>query len=163
MSDIAPCEDSSRCRFRHRFPDGPWDCAHNHPGIAADTGVDPRPLGARRVIEWELPPEDAVRLLEELSKTRAGEATVEIPGPPASGDRYITPGAAARILEVSERQLAGMRRARRIASIGMTASEYRRARERAGWAPDDRGWAPAMFYRLADVERCSRERGRRAA
>jgi hypothetical protein len=30
-----PCPDPARCRFRHRHPTGPWDCARNHPVPAA--------------------------------------------------------------------------------------------------------------------------------
>ena len=68
-------------------------------------------------------------------------------------DRYVKPAEAAELLGVSLPKLSAWRKAGRIASIGLTAGEYRKARRVAGWTEDEQGWGPGIFYRLSDVER----------
>jgi hypothetical protein len=68
-------------------------------------------------------------------------------------DGYCCPACAAEILGVSRQRLAGLRKAGKLEPIGLSASEYRAARDAAGWTEHDQGWGLGVFYRRADLER----------
>jgi hypothetical protein len=92
---------------------------------------------------------DAVELLVGLRAIRAGDC--DIAEVPADEAYYVTPKTAAAITGISTQRLAAMRRRGELRSIGTTPTEYKRAREAAGWG-DASGWGPGVFYLRADVE-----------
>ncbi|HEX2102516.1 MAG TPA: hypothetical protein VHF51_02625 [Solirubrobacteraceae bacterium] len=70
---------------------------------------------------------------------------------------YVRPATAAAISGLPTSDLAALRRRGRIRSIGMTATEYKRARTRAEWG-DASGWGAGVWYLREDIERLARER-----
>jgi hypothetical protein len=101
-----------------------------------------------------LTPHEAVELLEGLRAIQAGaRETAEIE---PDTTLYLTPAAAAELAGVTTQRLHAMRRRGELRSIGLTASEYKRARELAGWG-DSSGWAPRVFFLRADVEALARQ------
>jgi hypothetical protein len=67
-------------------------------------------------------------------------------------DGYCCPACAAGILGVSRQRLPSLRKAGKLETIGLSVSEYRAARDAAGWTEHEQGWGPGVFYRRADLE-----------
>jgi hypothetical protein len=74
---------------------------------------------------------------------------VELPAPDETV--YLTPRRAAEVSGRHPATLAAMRRRGEMRSIGYAPSEYRAARQLAGWT--DGGWGPLLHYLREDVER----------
>jgi hypothetical protein len=117
----------------------------------------------------EVAPFDAARYHElcDLAHPAAGTfgktqrtdfwpALVEPPAPDET--YYLTPARAAEISGLSTQRLAAMRRRGALRSIGMTPTEYARAREAAGWT--EGGWGPGVFYERASVEALASRNGK---
>jgi hypothetical protein len=75
----------------------------------------------------------------------------EVTMPEPDATVYVTPAQAAEITGVSPLKLAAMRRRGELRSVGLTPTEYKRARELAGWGKAS-GWGPGVFYLRTDVE-----------
>lgn len=86
-----------------------------------------------------------------------------IPTPAADETYYARPRTAATITGLSTSALAAMRRRGELRSVGMTAGEYKRAREAAGWVASDHGWGPGVWYLREDIERLALNRRRGTA
>jgi hypothetical protein len=103
------------------------------------------------------------------------DGTIDAPGWPARGDTehtgywpstveiepdetvYVNASTAVPILEISTQKVYALRRRGELRSIGMTATEYKRARELAGWG-DASGWGPGVWFLREDVEALARAR-----
>jgi hypothetical protein len=94
-------------------------------------------------------------------QSRTGYWGAAVDTPAEDETHYVTPARASEITGLPPATLLAMRRRGRIRSIGMTASEYRRARQLAGWG-DASGWGSGVWYAREDIERIARET-RRAA
>ena len=68
----------------------------------------------------------------------------------ADGTYYLKPKRAAELAGVSTQKLLTLRRRGELRSIGLTPSEYRRAREAAGWG-DAQGWGSEVFLLREDI------------
>jgi hypothetical protein len=72
---------------------------------------------------------------------------------------YVTVRMAAEITGLLTGEIYALRRRGKLRSIGMTLTEYARARGAAGWEPGGSGWAPSVWFLREDLEAYARERG----
>jgi hypothetical protein len=95
----------------------------------------------------------AVLFLHAYATARASGANGAVDPHLACRQRngYMCPKCAAELLGVSPQRLAGMRRKGEVETVGMTPSEYRAARDKAGWT--EGAWGPGVFYLRASLRR----------